>query len=240
MIYKFANARSGFASTSLLLFLPLITLIVLTFAFICYFIQFKTKMRSYCLTESIAIQKSLVQSQEALFKLNPLAQSLRLQLAVAEAELAVAPPPAVPAVLAQIAYIKLNQQRLDAVQKTLIKSADLSLKIKMSALQNQLSNISHQMKSIWSFYIESFTLVQNSKMTELGIQPDSPDWAPVYELATDYKQRQKMVYQWQHRFHTRSEAQTLTNSHTEFEMACTTTAQKERGLWTILISEDKY
>ena len=201
-------------------------------------------MRSQCINESILIQKNLVRGEETLFKLNPLAVALRLQLRVAYVKLAAAifaeNPALIAAIKLEIDQIKASQLQLDQSQKLIIKTTELNTSLKMIGLQTQLSDISNQISSIWDYYLKTMTTVKITKMPKLSIVPDSPDIAPVYELSADHAVRQRLAYQWQHRFQTKTDAQALLNSENEFEMTCGSTAENKGGKWVILINAGKY
>ena len=201
-------------------------------------------MRSQCINESIVIQKNMVRGEETLFKLNPLAVALRLQLRVAYVKLTAAiiaeNPVLIAAIKLEIDQIKASQLQLDQSQKLIIKTTELNTSLKMRALQAELSHISHQISSVWDYYLKTMTTVKITKMPKLSIVPDSPDIAPVYELSSDHAVRQRLAYQWQHRFQTKTDAQALLNSENEFEMTCGSTAENKGGKWAILINAGKY
>ncbi len=224
-----------------MLFLPLIALVVLCFALICYVIQYKTKMRSHCLSQVIEIQKNLVRSEESLFALNPVAKALRLRLQLAYSALAAAAgnPAAMASIELEINQIILQKKELDIIQKLIIKTAKLNLDFRTNQLAFELAQTSKGMSSIWNFYIESFTNVRQSQKPQVAVVPDSPELAPVYELAADYKLRQTVAYHWQMCFRTKKNAQEVLKSENIFEMSCESSAESKRGTWDILINADK-
>jgi len=233
--------RKGFATISLLLFLPLLGALIFSLGFIGYLIQHKTKIRSTCLTEGRAIQKTLIQNEESLFELNPSASSLRLQLELAQTELILAAEDPVwfAEVQAKIALIQSEQRQLDLIQQTLIKNGNLQVQIKAATLLMQLKQLSQSTNQIWSFYLDSLTIIQLMHTPTMAVVRDSPEPAPVYELDSDYKQKQKLAYRWQTRFETQSSAQKLLESRNEIELDCAVSAKNERNTWTLLIDVDK-
>jgi hypothetical protein len=234
----------GFATITVMLFLPLLILLGFAMGFTGYLIQYKTRMRSTCLHDGIELQKNLIRNEENLFRLNSFALSLRLALRAAYVELAAAIASENPAWIAEIevkiADIKSAQAKLDRTQKTLIKIAEIDLQLRTEKLTWNLSSESEQMQSIWNFYLTSFTWLQRTNTPELAVEPDSPDPGPVYELKKDYVQHQRVAYEWQHRVQTKTEAQAALSSENSIVMNCAVSAKKEKGLWNILIDADKF
>lgn len=234
---------NGFATISLLLFLPLLCALIFSFGFMNYLIQHKSKIRSTCLTEGRDIQKMLIQYEENLFRLNPLANTLRLRLKLAYVELAIATAtknlPKIAEVQIKISRIKADQKRLDSIQQTLIRAGNLQLKAEALALKSKLIYIGQDMNQIWGVYLRSLTTVHLVQLPEMAVVRDSPDLAPVYELHTDHKEKQKLAYKWQNRFKTKSAAQDFLNSETDIELYCSITVKNERKKWALLINVDK-
>lgn len=237
------HKKNGFTTITLLLFLPLAALLAFAFGFIGYIVQYKTKMRSTCLNESLKIEKNLIRSEENLFKLNTLARALRLQLKLAYVELAAAlaseNPVWVAEVQMKISQIKGQQKNLDWLQQNLIRMAKIQIQTETWLLQNKLSQIAKESNSIWSFYLSSFTKVHLTHASEMAVIRDSPEMGPVYELAQDYEARQRLAYQWHHLFQTKSESQTMLSTQKEFDMSCSVSAQKGKTQWTLSINVDK-
>ncbi len=236
--------ESGFAAITLLLFLPLICLIIFSFAFVSHVIQYKTKTRTLCIQGSIAIEKNIAQAEENLFQLNPIATSLRSRLQIALIELAFAIATENPILAAEaeikIQQIKIEQKNLDAAQKLIIFSASAHLKILTQKLIAELSDLSLRTASNWDFYLKCLGKVRLLRMPVLAVRPDSTDWAPVYELLPDYIALQKVAFNWQYLFHTRNDAQEVLKSRNEYELSCESSAKKESGKWKFLIAVDKY
>lgn len=249
MILKFRSKSlphkpQGFAAVSLLLFFPLFFALLFSIAFIGFLIQHKTRLRSTCITEATQIQKNLIRNEENLFRLNPLARALRLQLNLAYAELAAAVAAQNPAWQARvgikISRIKKHQRQLDKTQKLLLQKARLDLQMQTLNLQIKLQQNAQQISSIWQFYLDSLTAVTIEHFPQVSVKPDSSDVAPVYELKEGYSKQQKLAYRWQHRFYTKPSTQKLLDSENQFEMFCAVSAQKERNEWRLSINAVKF
>lgn len=236
--------KKGFATITLLLFLPLFCLVVFSFAFIGYVIQYKTKMRSLCLKDSVALENAITNHEENLFKLNPLAQALRTQLQWAYVRLALAVAAedgvSIAAITFEITQIKARQEQLDLAQRTLIQLANLDIQRQLFLLDFKLQQSLSDTQSIWHFYIESFTVIRRTHTPNLSVRPDSPDVAPVYELTPDYIDAQHVAYKWQHLFKTKKTGQVFIAQESILEMSCSASAKKEGGTWSTQISVDKF
>ena len=235
--------NQGFATISLMLFLPLLCLMVFSFGFSGYLIQHKTKIRSTCLTEGRKIQENLVRNEESVLKLNSVASALRLRLNLAYLELAEAEASGnaawITRALAKIAAIEKQQKQLDSLQKFLIKKAKLEVSIRVASMQNQLNGIDHDTQKIWRFYLNIFAISMVTHVPEVALVRDSPDVAPVYELAKDHQSKQSLAFRWQTIFQTKASAQKLLDSENEVGFLCRVSAKKEGTKWNLLINADK-
>lgn len=236
---KFDN--QGFATISLLLFLPVLGLMIFSFGFSGYLIQHKTKIRSICLTEGRKIQENLARNEEGIMKLNPIASDLRLRLNLAYAELAVAAanPALIAEAQAKISLIKNQQKQLDSLQKSLLKKTKIEAVIQSLSMQDKLIQIDQQTNRIWQFYLEIFASSTLAHTPEVALVPDSPDIAPIYELENSYQTKQHLAFQWQTLFRTKASAQKLLESENQVDFLCYVTAKKEGTKWKLLINGDK-
>lgn len=233
----------GFATISLLLFLPVLVLMIFTFGFSGYLIQHKTKIRSTCLTEGRKIQEALANNEESILRLNPIAQALRLRLKLAYAELlaatAAANHPGIILAEAKILQIQQQQRQLDSLQKMLLQKTKRENTFRVSSMQARLNQIDNEASQIWNFYLRLFAFSSLAHSPEVALVRDSPDVAPVYELAQDHDKRQRLVFQWQTHFQTKSTAQNLLEAEAEVEFLCNISAKKEGTKWNLLINVGK-
>lgn len=238
--FKERTAEDGFVLISFALFLPLLCAFIFATSFVGYLIQHKTQIRSTCLLDARAIQKNLIQNQENLFRLNPLASALRVRLRLAYTELALAiaaeNPIWIAEVQAKIFQIKTEQKKLDGLQQTLIQKGNLEALTQTIDLQQKLDNIGQNLGSIWNFYLHSLTAITLIKAPKMAVIRDSPDLAPIYELALDHQQQQRLVLNWQNRFKTKSSSQSFLKSENDVEWTCSVSAKKERMIWSLLIN----
>lgn len=244
MMSTFNTKSPGFAAVTLLLFLPLICALLFSIGFIGHLIQHKTKLRSTCITEVTQIQKNLIQNEQDLFKLNPLARALRLQLRLAYIELAAAVAAENPAWVAEVTLkifkIKNEQSRLEKVQQAILLKAQMQLRMQTYSLTKKMHQLSNDLNQIWQFYIKSLTVIEITHNAQVAVVRDSAEPAPIYELAQDYQTRQSLAYRWHSRFKTQPSAQNLLNGESQLEMSCNVTAVKERNSWRILINVAKF
>lgn len=234
----------GFSTISLLLFLPIFCSLIFASGFIGYFIQHKTIFRSTCLTEGKKIQENLIRNEESIFKLNSLARALRLQLRLAYAELALATAannhPGMINAQAKIFEIQSQQKKLDLLQKNLIQKAKFEMISKTMSLHFKLNLTNANMSAIWKAYLEIYSNTKLEQMPELALVPDSPDLAPVYELSTDYIEKQTLALSWQNSFKPKPSGQKILDSQSESDFICRVGAKKEGSQWNLLINVGKY
>ncbi len=244
MSSPFLKNQSGSVSVLMLSIVPLVFLIVLCFAFTGYLIQIKSRVRSTCVKQSIEIQKNVILAEKKLFALNPLSTSLRLQLIMANIELAASIVPPNPAAFAsataRINSIKYQQQQLDRLQKSIINFAKLKAKAETLNLVADLYKHFHESGSIWSFFLTATNLLQVKNHINVSVEPDIEDVAPNYGLTSNYKTSQALVLTWQHRFRTNDQAQKLLSTSNSFDFSCGSSPHKKGDTWHIEIKGDKF
>ena len=245
LIYKLTKKRNGFSSILLLTILPLFTLIIFSIAFTFYFIQTKVQLRSVCLSHGVELEKKLVQSEKKLFKLNNVSNMLRTQLLQAYILLAAATASENYAeaakIFIEIQKIKSKQSQLDRTQKLIIESANTIAMLDLQMLQQKIQEDNRQRSSTWNFYLKNLFNIQLQQSPRLAVHPDSDDVAPNYELDSDYKQTQRLVYKSQLFFYTSNEAQRILLSNTFYSSTCELIPHNDEGeKWHIEINMDKF
>lgn len=238
----FLNNNRGSGAVLALTILPLLFLIYGTFALTGYLIQIKSRVRSTCILQSIELQKEMIGFEKKLFQLNPLSTTLRLRLIAAEAQLLTSAgnPVAIAAALAQIASIREQQQVLDGIQKTIIKTAHFKSQLATAAMLLKIQMHLQEMGSIWQFYLTSFSAMYVSHAAQVAVEPDFEDLAPNYGLTSDYKTAQKLVLTWQHSYRTKQAPQRIIDSANQFEFTCGAGPNKKGNQWSVEINAGKF
>lgn len=244
MSSPFLKDQTGSVSVLMLSVVPLVFLIVLCFTFTGYLIQIKSRVRSTCVIQSIEIQKNVILAERTLFALNPLSTSLRLQLIMANLELAASIVPPNPAAFAsattRINSIKYQQQQLDRLQKATINFAKLKAKADTLKLVANLHQHFHESGSVWSHFLTATNSLQVKNHISISVKPDIEEVAPNYELTSNYKSTQALVLTWQHLFRTKEQAQKLLNTTNSFDFSCGSSPHKKGDKWHIEIKGDKF
>ena len=221
--------------------LSILMTILFSFSFLSFISKAKISFRSECLKETINLQKKLIQAEKKLFFFNFPARTLEIRLLKASA-IAVAVPgtPAGIAALAEVTAIQLEQLRLDKVQKVIIFTATLEAQAETLRIQRKLTQMSHSLGKVWSFYIRTLFVVSPAQITEMAVQPLRFGFAPTYELKPQYKRLQAVAFNWQFQYWTKSESQDLFQSSNSFQLSCGTEPERNGEVWTVEIQKDKF
>lgn len=191
--------QQGFVLVFFLTLLPVIVMALSLMTMILLHLQTQNDVRHSCRKSLFSAQQSTAKNLSVLMSLNPLAQSLRLQLRLAYLKLAVvaANPGAEAAVLAQIAKIQQQQIALGEKQKVLITQSEFVLR--SGQIQSQLAIGSAVREKARHFHLILHLSLLNlrSGAVHLAVRPDKPgDIAPVYELEPDFKAQQSLQTFW--------------------------------------------
>jgi len=237
LIYQRLKSQTGFIALQMLPVILIVMGLAFSFAFLGFAAQMKTQFRSTCTTETIDLQKTIINYEKKLFWLNPASSALRKALQIAEAA-ALVPATAAQALQA-IESIKKAQDFLDKTQKTLIKAANLHIQTKNIQLIYKLNKNAYDTNKNVSDLLRSFFIVHPTNSPSLAVKPDKDEIAPNYELVDDYKDRQMVAYKWQLFFFTKADAQNILETRNSFQLECGATADKDENTWSVEIKKDK-
>lgn len=178
---------------------------------------------------------------ESLLSLNPKAQWLRQEQLQNLRDIAAATASKNPAALAlatrQYLAVRKKQTELDGRQKQLIRQSNrilaenhfsTSAKIRTEALKASNPLLKLHFQSL------------NGRAPRLAVQPDLPDLAPIYNLASDFAEAQALAHQWNYRLEVRAPFSRFLPGTFDFKKACAVSLRKEHLKWSPQIIEGKY
>ncbi len=214
--------------------------LLFSFSFISFVAQAKAQFRSTCLTESINLQKKIIEFEKKLFLLNPLSTLLDQQLKLAYLQLAAVP--ASPALAAkiwiEIARINAQQLKLDRTQRGIIFVANSVIAADLILTKSKIISKTHDLSQIWAVYIETIFSVDSFR-TEMAVRPLRSGMAPNYELKPSYKALQTVAFNWHFSYFTKVESQTLVASQNEFLLSCGIQPERRESRWELEIQKDR-
>jgi hypothetical protein len=235
--------QKGFALIILISLLPLIMagglLVFCGFSFI------KTDLGTLnlCRALQLEVQNKAAQKLESLLKLNPRALKLRLAQIRAEKTLALAVksgnPAALAAAEAHLLTIRMQRQVLDLKQRSLITSANTSLKLGGLDLQRRLSQEWYTQSRGVTSWLQGKLQLGSGKIPALAVQPDFVEVAPLYEPAPQFEEAQAWHQEWQLEFRTISWADKFFNFHERFQRSCSTSLYSENSAWSARLKKAK-
>lgn len=241
---KSTSSENGFASIQVLFIFSILALIALSFAFLSSISQAKMQFRKTCLSDVLEVERQIIQDERRLFTLNPLAKVLRMQLIVAQAQLAAATAVANPVAIAQatadIIAIQNKQIQLDRLQRSIILTAEANLISKTAVLTADYSKASADLSSRVTQFLKFMIRILPAQRTEFAVQPRTSGLAPEYELKPNYKALQAVAFNWQLNYFTTRSAQKFLDSANKFSLSCGFTADRIGDKWTLEIQKDRY
>lgn len=230
--------QSGFIHLHSLFVVIFVTIIIFSIGFIGAIIQIQQEIRSNCLTDSIAIQKEIIQSEKLLLQMNTASTSLKVAYYAAVAVSLF--PPTAAAGQAQMRVIQTLRQNLDRVQKSIIKLTNVKAQIESAAMLVRLNQMSWKRRQVWSFYLNLMAFIRPVKIPKMAVHAVSSDLAPNYELDSDYKETQRLELSWQMLFATRDSAQSYLQEKSRFQLQCGALPERNNHQWSIEIIADKF
>jgi len=211
--------QRGFAQAFFISLLPILLAGFLVILFSQFFLKNWMQSLHTCRVELLTSQQKTKRHLKQLMDLNTLAKSLRLALMAARARLAVATAsqnwPMVAEATRAIIQIEAKRKQLGLLQKSLILQANFEMAKGVESvarkIRQQSQHLQNKLPKFLAFRIHSI----RPQPSLLAVQPDRPDTAPVYELQTQFKDRQALHVSWISEFQTRKEEryQWLLNHH---------------------------
>lgn len=198
----FRNNESGFVLVLMCVVFVITFGLMIVFGSSLVLVRNKMETVHQCRTDLLNIQEGVKPLLESLFKLNPLAKTLRVQRAIVEAQLAAALASGnmaiVGALTARRHRIRFQQKILDKSQKTLIVLANTQLsKGSLQAyfnMQNKLRKVTLKQKD-WT---QAQWQVLPPKIPKLAVRPKDRRMAPEYEPKRDFERKQAVSLFWIH------------------------------------------
>ncbi len=240
------NSNKGFASILMLTALPVLLAALMFFAYSSFLVKNWMQSLHICRSGLIQTQKEVALDLEALLRLNPVAQTLRLRLKMAYVKLAAAIASQNWGLAAQarieIAQIKAQQKKLDLAQKLLIQKANLRMKMgsfrAYQELRSQNAFIAQRLPWFFSYSIQA----QMPRPNVLAVKPDTPEMAPVYELKNAFERLQALSVSWSSRFASgeQKDMKWISNKHIRKDFCSITLSSKDNPTFYPQMIEDKW
>lgn len=194
------NSR-GFASLTMLGFMPIVLSLVTGFSFLKTVLQVRLLPLQICRTESLDYQKESAELVEELFRTHPIVLALRLEMTQAQLLLAAGIASENPAVIARalqwIRTVRTRQAQLLKYQKSILirhqaRRAQFRIKSKMHFSQkwNELKN---RLSPFW--VLQSYGWQAEAR--DLPLRPDiHSDKPAIYGLEDDFSLKQTSSIFW--------------------------------------------
>ncbi len=222
-----------------ILLIGLFATLLFCFGFLSFVAQSKMQFRTNCLKKSVELQRQIIKSEKVLFALNPLSTALQTRYDSTQAELVTASAannyPAVIKLEADLIKIRLDQLKLDTLQKSIINSSQIMVTTSLLQLTNNFHLDSQRLNKLWTGFLDIFFVIYFPNKTIIAVRAASSGVAPNYELTSQYKSSQKVAFVWQMKYWTRNETQKLLSSENQFELSCQALPNKNGDQWSIEI-----
>jgi hypothetical protein len=139
----------GFITFALVLLLPFVLTLSFASLFIVWLLNQNHSIENICFQYILESQEILVEANNSLIKLNPLAYSLIQEKRILDAIIITGPPPAKAAARLQKKIIVSKQRALSLEQKSIIQQANFQSKNQMVKLIHELNLKFNKIKLFW-------------------------------------------------------------------------------------------
>lgn len=235
--------NSGFVSYFGLFFIVLISLIFITTGFLRFTIDARADFRYFCFNDLHQVQLTLIEHENRILAINPLANALRIRLRMLYAQLAVAIASKNPPLVAQITQLimqtKQNQRSLRTQQQLLFSFAHSLAQYQLIKAYNDFTTKSRRRNSAWSEILNiSNSIFLNTFRPRMAISPDNPsDIAPIYQLDPDFENQQRISAVWAVWFFAKPDFQTLIKTNQKWSLKCASEPQNRQSLKPLVTAD---
>ncbi len=241
---NFKKNSDGFISLFFLNFLGIIILLYFILTLTIAISNSKDKLRTECVQESYAFQKSILQSTRQLFNLNKVSTALRISINVTKAAIAVNLAtmnlPAIPPLERTLQQLYQSQKNLDQIQKMIIKKIEIEIQLKPTLLTSKMYVHNYQNSKFLSSIIHFLFQIKILNTPQLPIQPDSGGGiGPNYEWKPQAEGLLTLSYIWKMHFMSRNQFQTFINTSNNISIKCGAKPNLGEKKWSIEIIADK-
>lgn len=195
------------------------------------------QFRTNCIKNSIDLQRQIINSEKALFALNPQSTGLQLNYNLTKAELIAASIannyPAVIKLGDELTKIHLQQIKLDSLQRSIITGAQISINASLMKLTLQFNSDSRRLKNLWQGFLNILFIIDPPAKPQIAVKAVTSGIAPNYELTLQYKRTQKVAFVWHMKYSTRREQQKLVHTENQFEVSCQALPNQNGDQWNI-------
>lgn len=192
--------QSGFALVLMTVLIGLTLTLVMSFGSSLIFLRNKMRTVHQCRTQTLEIQKSAQVRIEMLVKLNPLAQSLRIQLGIVQAQIVAATAlgntALLPPLIARRQAIRRQQRILDKTQKGIIKEANIRLNIETLNAYYQMRSLLERITQEQRAWSANTFQILPPKIPKLAMRPSDGRIAPTYGPKKDFERKQAVSLFW--------------------------------------------
>ncbi len=200
-------------------------------------VQDRMHLVNLCRIETLKTQSSVEPILKRLLSLNTQARLLRLLKLAAKARLAAAVahyniPMAVRARY-EISQIRNQQQLLDQLQKSLVKSANVILYTRTFATYAKLQKAFAEVKFKNRGFADLHFVLQNPKIPKLAVKPEDYNLAPPYLVRDNFEKIQSISLFWSQDYKIKG----LLKAHHQSMSQCHATL--EENTWVPKIRKDR-
>lgn len=242
---KFFGKNNGFVSFFALNIILLFSLIFMAISFSIFAFQNKSAFRYFCYSDLKESQQALIDGENSLFALNPLAAALRLKLRNLYIQLMLATIsknwPLVASLQQQIDQIKFQQKNLDLKQKEIIFVAESNSRQILLTAYSRWHQESQQHQSSWSKILKTSKIMRlNTYFPKMALDPRPPEEnAPEYFLNPHAELIQKIEAQWSLWFFAKKSFQRLLSTEKNWSFKCLSTVLKQDSEIVVKIKADR-
>ncbi len=217
---------NGFGSPLLLTFLALLSSLLIVAAFVRFSVDSRSDFRFFCYNDLHAVQKILINHEQQLMALNPVAQALRVRIRLLYIQLALAIAaenlPLVAQITKWILQAKEQQRALRLQQQMLISFGTTYARLELTRTYKDLLVKNRTRSQAWSQILQiQDSISMNTFLPVMAVSPDNrADIAPVYKYNPGFENQQRIQATWMFWFFAKPSFQTLIPADYNWRLQC--------------------
>ena len=235
--------QKGLSTVLMLSFLPILLSIVLLFMAIFLVFKFRSQTQYICQTQLLKLQNQNEKTIQELFRLNPKATKLRLQLISQQAKLFIAVAnlnfPAITFYKIQIEKTKAQQLLLEIQQKNILTQNQLQNQIQIIQLQNLIRNNFAELSQINFFLLNAHQFQIQSQTRSLAVEKVWSGNGAAYQRKNGFSEKQTLSVNWKYQMQSNLNWSS-TQQNIEYQNACSATIEQKGLQWISNLKKVKF
>ena len=235
--------QKGLSTVMMLSFLPILLSVLLLFMSVFLIFQFRSETQYLCQTQLLKLQNRNEKTIQDLFRLNPKANKLRLQLISQQAKLFLAVAnlnfPAITYYKIQIEKTKAQQMMLEIQQKNILMQNQILNQMQILKTEKLIRTEFIDLSQINFFLLKAELFQIHSEIQDLAVEKVWSGNGAAYQRKNRFSDQQLLSVKWNYQMQTNLKWNG-SQQNIQYQNACSATLEQKGLKWISNLKKVKF